>query len=40
MKVSGLRWDQIYKWLYDRRRILKLPAPVFTPIETENQLHF
>ena len=28
IRKTGLRWDQIYKWLYDRRRLLKLPAPV------------
>ena len=28
MRKTGLRWDQIYKWLYDRRRLLKLPPPV------------
>lgn len=35
MTKTGLRWDQIYKWLYDRRRMLKLPAPIFIPIDGE-----
>jgi hypothetical protein len=35
VKRTGLRWDQIYKWLYDRRKSLKLPAPVFIPLPSE-----
>ena len=36
VRRTGLRWDQVYKWLYDRRKTLKLPAPVFIPLPSES----